>query len=180
MNKQDPRACAWKTENENILIAQSMCIYFHKERENCSFEMAAPHTAPTQWPMLLKNPLDLQGLICCPSTTGLHRPHDSITLSHLSFCCEAAPAGRNHEIQKDKNLPLFQGFLFFSVTKGISNLTLYGRKWEMDTVRARKNMIREKIIPITTGKVGRIPLAGINTGEHVTQLGWSLLVVKTY
>lgn len=41
-----------------------------------------------------------------------------------------------------------------------------------------ENMIRWKIIPTITGKVGRISLAGINTGEHVRWLGWSLLVVK--
>lgn len=42
MNKQDPWARAWKTENEKAHVAQPMCTYFHKGTENCSFEMAAP------------------------------------------------------------------------------------------------------------------------------------------
>lgn len=67
--------------------------------------MAAPHTPPTQWPMLLKNPLHLQRHIHCPSATGmsptgLHLSHGSIALSHLSHCCEAAPAGETMRCRK--------------------------------------------------------------------------------
>lgn len=59
LNKQDPWACAWKAENEKAHVAQPVCVYFHKGTENCSFEMAAPYTPPTQRPMLLKKTLCL-------------------------------------------------------------------------------------------------------------------------
>lgn len=151
----------------------STTYLFSQRNRRLFFEMAAPHTAQTQ---------------CSWNTLRLCR---DIPVAPLPLACTflmSASLFLIFVVKQLRETMSCRKTSAFHISRDSSSF-----QWQKEPATwlhvegnekwiawARENMIRGKIIPTTTGKVGRISLAGISTGEHVRWLGWSLQVVNTY